>query len=119
MNRMDTYDKSMADGFRAALTRRAGELREILSRETEGARVDAETAGDFKDAAAREAQSDVDEAQAEHAARELAQVQAAMRRMSEGSYGRCLDCGEPIDLRRLVAVPAAAHCADCQAAHDA
>src|SRR3569623_1098579 len=111
---MDSYDKVMAATFRNALARRVTHLRETLGHETDGVRSEAEPGGDFKDAAAREAQADVDEAYAGQAARELAQVEAALRRISDGSYGSCLDCGEPIDLLRLLAMPAAAYCTDCQ-----
>jgi RNA polymerase-binding transcription factor DksA len=34
--------------------------------------------------------------------------------MDTGTYGRCVDCGEPIGWQRLQAVPAAARCVACQ-----
>ncbi|HSV82102.1 MAG TPA: TraR/DksA family transcriptional regulator, partial [Ramlibacter sp.] len=73
---------------------------------------------DFKDLATRESEEAVDEVQAEHAAHELEQVLAARRRLQELTYGLCLDCGEPIDLRRLSAMPATPYCASCQSAHE-
>jgi RNA polymerase-binding transcription factor DksA len=33
----------------------------------------------------------------------------------EGSYGRCDDCGEPIEAARLDALPTAIRCLSCQA----
>ena len=50
--------------------------------------------------------------------RTLADVDAALMAMNEGSYGTCLDCGEPIASRRLQAMPWASHCIRCQQAHD-
>ena len=44
----------------------------------------------------------------------LGQVEDALRRMADGSYGICLHCGEPIDLARLRAQPAASLCLSCQ-----
>jgi DnaK suppressor protein len=38
---------------------------------------------------------------------ELQDVQDALARIDEGSYGICLTCGEPIDVRRLRAAPTA------------
>lgn len=38
------------------------------------------------------------------------EVKSALRRMKEGSYGTCEECGEDIDLNRLEANPAAATC---------
>ena len=50
--------------------------------------------------------------------RTLADVDAALIAMNEGSYGACLECGEPIASRRLQAIPWASHCLQCQQAHD-
>jgi DnaK suppressor protein len=46
------------------------------------------------------------------------QVRAALRRIDEGTYGRCIECEERISPRRLAAVPAAALCIRCQEADD-
>jgi DnaK suppressor protein len=45
-------------------------------------------------------------------------VLAALTRLANTTYGRCLDCGEAIDLRRLNALPTAAYCTACQALHE-
>lgn len=42
----------------------------------------------------------------------LAQVNAALRRIEEGEYGSCIECGELIDEKRLNAVPFTAYCID-------
>jgi DnaK suppressor protein len=48
---------------------------------------------------------------------ELHDVEVALRRLDEGTYGRCEACGKPIDEARLDALPAARLClADQQAA---
>ena len=44
----------------------------------------------------------------------LAQVNAALERMSEGTYGTCQRCGKPIGEERLEAFPYVAHCIECQ-----
>jgi len=44
----------------------------------------------------------------------LAQVNAALERMTEGTYGTCLRCGKPIGEERLEAFPYVAYCIDCQ-----
>jgi len=46
-------------------------------------------------------------------ATEIRQIEAALRRISEGTYGTCAKCGEPIDPRRLKALPTAARCISC------
>jgi RNA polymerase-binding transcription factor len=44
---------------------------------------------------------------------EAHQIEAALKRISEGTYGACAKCGEPIDPRRLKALPTAATCISC------
>src|SRR4051794_29941709 len=46
--------------------------------------------------------------------RELDDVAAALKRIDEGTYGECIDCGEDIPRPRLDANPAAARCIPCQ-----
>jgi DnaK suppressor protein len=44
----------------------------------------------------------------------LLQIENALKRMDEGSYGRCANCGKNIALPRLEALPWARFCVDCQ-----
>jgi len=46
---------------------------------------------------------------------EIVQIEAALKRISEGTYGTCAKCGGPIDPRRLKALPTAATCVPCSA----
>jgi RNA polymerase-binding protein DksA len=43
----------------------------------------------------------------------LAQIDAAMARLADGSYGRCERCGQPIGAARLAARPVATTCVSC------
>lgn len=102
------------------LRRRQEELRALLH-----AAAGAHIAGDeppdvvdFKDVAAEDTRAVVDEAAHAHAAAELDQIAAALRRVDTGSYGLCEDCGERIDERRLRALPATPFCTACQAIHE-
>ena len=45
--------------------------------------------------------------------RELAEIDAALRRISDGRYGTCLACGGPMGLQRMRAIPEARYCAGC------
>lgn len=47
---------------------------------------------------------------------ELADVERALQRLDEGTYGNCEACGEPIEEERLEALPAARFCLKHQAA---
>ena len=53
-----------------------------------------------------------------HMAR-LRAIDAALARLDEGAYGICLECEEPINPRRLNAVPWAGYCIACQQERDA
>ena len=44
----------------------------------------------------------------------VADIDQALLRIDEGSYGECARCGKPIDERRLEAVPTARYDAACQ-----
>jgi DnaK suppressor protein len=48
----------------------------------------------------------------------LQQVRNALRRMEEGDYGTCIDCGKPIEPARLEAVPWTPYCLTDQQRHD-
>jgi RNA polymerase-binding protein DksA len=47
------------------------------------------------------------------ATEEIAAINAALRRLDDGSYGECVSCGEEISPERLAARPASAECMDC------
>ena len=40
-------------------------------------------------------------------------IEAALRRLDEGEYGYCTDCGERIPAKRLAIDPTIARCVDC------
>jgi RNA polymerase-binding transcription factor DksA len=46
---------------------------------------------------------------------ELLQIDAASRRVEQGTYGTCQACGRPIGAERLDALPATRFCVDDQA----
>lgn len=43
----------------------------------------------------------------------LAEVEHALAKMDEGTYGRCEDCGKEIAAARLEAMPSSRYCIDC------
>jgi len=49
----------------------------------------------------------------------LHDIEEAARRLADGRYGTCVDCGEEIAQLRLLAQPIAIRCAACQARHEA
>jgi DnaK suppressor protein len=117
---MNTYHSGLAPDFDQQLAQREQELCAVLRAREAQAEAGAvrSDVNDFKDIAIEDSLAQVDEVQAENAAHELEQVLAARRRLHDHRYGECLDCAEPIDLRRLSAMPATAYCAPCQAARE-
>ena len=53
------------------------------------------------------------QAQARRRAVERQRIHAALKRIGEGDYGYCTDCGEVIAPARLAADPAIPRCRDC------
>ncbi len=47
----------------------------------------------------------------------LQEVEEALRKLENGTYGTCEDCGQPIDPLRLEAKPAAPYCINCASKH--
>ena len=48
----------------------------------------------------------------------LAMIEAAMQRIEDGSYGKCLECGGTIPKTRLNAIPHTTMCVKCAAERD-
>ena len=44
---------------------------------------------------------------------ELERIDQALKRLADGAYGDCLECGEPIAPKRLAFDPSAALCVHC------
>ena len=56
----------------------------------------------------------LDVAEVSRDASELREVEAALVRMKDGTYGECVDCGTDIPFGRLQANPSASRCIACQ-----
>lgn len=50
---------------------------------------------------------------------QIAEVEKALQRVDEGSYGKCEACGKPIGDERLEVVPTARYCVEDQGAREA
>jgi DnaK suppressor protein len=62
--------------------------------------------------------AELDLAEVRHALADLTEVDAALARMRDGTYGDCMDCGIAIAPARLAAYPTAQRCVSCQGAHE-
>lgn len=73
-----------------------------------------QTVGDVVDFALDSAQDEINSQLAEVESRELAHIEKALERMSEGRYGACEGCDQKIPMARLNALPYATYCIECQ-----
>jgi DnaK suppressor protein len=48
----------------------------------------------------------------------LGLVQSALGRVASGEFGECMACGQPVEKKRLEAVPWARHCIRCEELQD-
>ncbi len=71
-------------------------------------------ASDQADDADALSQAERNRAIVSHTQRLLTQVDEALARIEAGTYGRCTNCGQSIAPARLMALPSAALCIDCQ-----
>lgn len=107
------------DILRARIRVLGAEIREALHRadtETYG-----ELAGRVHDAAEEslaDLLTDVNLAEISREVQEVRDIDAAMRRIADRTYGSCIDCGDPIDVARLEAYPTAKRCLACQRGHE-
>jgi DnaK suppressor protein len=97
---------------KSLLARRA-ELRKKLAEDLDNLR-GTEASGDQADAALESSSDEMNSALAELDARELSQIDRALTRLKQGTYGQCEVCHGRIPVGRLGALPFCTLCIDCQ-----
>jgi len=73
---------------------------------------------DEEEAALADLLVDVSLAEITRHIQELRDIDASLRRITMGTYGTCVSCGESIGHDRLEAYPTAKRCVACQASRD-
>jgi DnaK suppressor protein len=63
-------------------------------------------------------QEDIEFALIQMKSETLTKVDAALRRLEDGTYGDCFECGDQISEARLRALPFAVRCKDCEEARE-
>jgi len=106
---MDTKSiKELLEARLVLLTARAEEAESTL-REGHSA--------DFEEYATEAEGDEVLEGLEGSAVAEISQINAALARIADGSYGECVTCGEKVGEKRLEAVPHTPQCIDCASKH--
>ena len=117
LNRRETLQLASAiEERRGALIE---EIRADLARMRAGPYAQAAGATpDSGDEALADLLADLGQAETSRDVQELHALEAARRRLADGSYGVCTDCGGEVGVERLRVEPAAARCIDCQRRHE-
>jgi DnaK suppressor protein len=105
-------EPSDRERIRARLTSERTRLLEEIDEEIDAP--EQMTYGSQAAAASQVFEQQRDLAMRERASQHLAAVDAALARLDDDSYGRCVRCGRLIAPERLDALPWAAHCIECQ-----
>jgi DnaK suppressor protein len=105
--------------FKKRLEKREEQLLDDIERKQKEARehTDRET-GDAMDLAANLEGEEELLRQVDAEYRELEEVREALQRIEDGKFGKCVECGKPIPLGRLEAIPWAKYCVEHQRLHD-
>ncbi len=111
------------DILKRAIARRYAQLLEETREDVERAREEtfgalAGAVTDEGDRAAADLLADLDQAEVSRDLREIRNVEAAMARIHEGTFGNCADCDAEIEIERLRAYPIAIRCVRCQGARE-
>ena len=105
--------KERLEAKRAELKQQVGDLTEAYPTDDP---IDAsEGAQDFEDTAVDFVETQQEQAIDVNERALLTEVEAALKRIEDGTYGRCVDCGKVIPEKRLEAIPWAARCVEDQA----
>ena len=108
-------DKRKAKTYQDRLTeRRVALVGQVQAAEAYSRERDAEATQDPADMAANAYTKELLMSMSTNDRQLLDSIDAALDRIEEGEYGKCVNCGEPIQEKRLEAVPWARHCIRCQ-----
>jgi len=130
---MATKDIQREDGERMSKSRYSelkamldGRRRELQA-EVQGKMRDVRAAGevtklndvfDAVESSEADIQEDIEFALIQMKSETLNKIDAALRRLEEGTYGDCFECGDEISEARLRALPFAVRCKDCEEARE-
>lgn len=115
---MEKENKMKAD-FQKSLQKELLKKQQELTNRMEQLKIEASHEGnpisaDFEEQAVEREGEDVIEEVGRVTQKELAEIRIALERIDNGTYGVCGECGDPIKVERLKALPFAMYCTDCQ-----
>jgi len=102
-------------GFQAILERKGVELGHLLRNRDD---IVIEKSADPMDETQYASERDLAILNVDRDSAVLREVQAALLRAQDGTFGTCIDCESPISPKRLAAMPWASRCIRCQESAD-
>jgi DnaK suppressor protein len=112
-SRYNDLKKMLEDRRRELMTAVQGKIRD--ARSDSGKERDVLDQGESSEV---DIQEDIEFALIQMKSETLNKIDAALRRLDEGTYGDCFECGEEISNARLRALPFAVRCKDCEEARE-
>ena len=108
-------DRATLQSLRKKLEQARDQLRHEAARNAnEGRDSGPDGVGDVADQSLTTYTKEFSFSQSENEAELLQMIEGSLARMDEGAYGKCLNCGRDIGMKRLEAVPWTHLCIDCQ-----
>src|SRR5664279_1423691 len=102
-------------GFQEILERKEADLVQVLRKRDD---IAIEKSADQMDEIQYASERDLAIRNVDRESTLLRHVKAALRRIHDGSFGTCIECESEISPKRLVALPWASRCIQCQDAAD-
>lgn len=112
-SRHDELKQMLEDRRRELMSEVQGKMRDVRS---DGAKE--REVLDQGESSEVDIQEDIEFALIQMKSETLNKINEALRRLDEGTYGNCFECGEEIAEARLRALPFAVRCKDCEEARE-
>ena len=111
-NRYNELKKMLEDRRRELMTDVQGRMRDVRDTDKDREVLDQGESSEV------DIQEDIEFALIQMKSETLNKIDAALRRLDDGTYGNCFECGEEITEARLRALPFAVRCKDCEEARE-
>ena len=113
--RYDELKGILEERRREIMSEVQGRMRDVRS---EGAGSSVQGVLDAAESSELDIQDEIEFALIQMKAETLNKIDEALRRLDEGTYGYCFECGDEISEKRLRALPFAVRCKDCEEARE-
>ena len=113
--RYDELKGILEERRREIMSEVQGRMRDVRA---EGAGSAVQGVLDAAESSELDIQDEIEFALIQMKAETLNKIEEALRRLEEGTYGYCFECGEEVSEKRLRALPFAVRCKDCEEARE-